>query len=277
MMCKLIKVAGSLVFVLAALAIISLSQQKGASVAISPASIDAKIKPASSYTQNFTITNDSDQALRFHCSTNDLWYDEANRRLNGRPGTLPRSASLWIQFTPAEVIVPPHSSKVIQAVITVPPGVTGSFFTVPVFEDLPPAKEQIVPVSDSTASIGVRFRGLIMLTTEQGSEYSVDIMGTNLVPPASSSEMELALDLRNRGSAFVRVRGAFAILNSSGKLAGRGNLDEKRLLPDQRDFVRGKWAGELPPGNYTCVVTLSYDRVGLEPTSLVREIPFVVK
>ncbi len=249
-----------------------------ASLAVSPASVDAKVKRGASYTQNFTLTNSTGTRLKFRCSVGDFWYDENNKRLTGRAGTLPRSASLWLQFSSEEVIIEPFSSAVVKAVITVPPGVSGSFYTVPTFEGMPVDKPPVVSANEnSTASIGIRFRGVMMLTTDEGAEYNVEIMKGQITPPTAASELEINLDLRNRGSAHAKVRGAFAILNSSGTLVGRGNIEEKRFLPTQRDRLNNKWSGELSPGNYTGVITLSYNRVGLEPTSLVYEIPFTVK
>ena len=254
--------------------------QQQASVAITPASIDTKVKRGASYTQNFTLSNNTGTRLRFRCYANDMWYDGQNKRLTGRAGTYPRSASLWMQFMPSEVIIEPRSSAVVKAVITIPQNVSGSFYTVPVFEAMPADKPVITPVADintATATLGIRFRGLMMLTTDEGSEYNVEIMSGQISPPTVSSELELNLDLRNRGSAHAKVRGAYAILNSSGALAGRGTIEEKRYLPSQRDWIKSKWSGELPPGNYTCVVTLSYNRVSSEPISLVYEIAFSVK
>ena len=251
-----------------------------ASIAITPASIEATVKAGASYTQHFTLVNSTNERLAFRCSAIDMWLDDQNRRINGRPGTFPRSASLWVQFTPSEVVVEPHASSVLKATITIPSGVTGSFYTVPVFEIAPADKPLISQVANtgvSTASIGIRFRGLMMLTTEQRSEYNVEIMGGQILPPTASSELMLSLDLRNRGSAHAKIRGAFAILDASGRLAGRGNLEEKMLLPTQQNLIRGKWSGELKPGDYTGLVTLSYNRVGLLPFSLVYEIPFTVK
>jgi hypothetical protein len=129
----------------------------------------------------------------------------------------------------------------------------------------------------ATASIGIRFRGLMMLTTTEGSEYNIEVMGGRITPPTDSTELEMNLDLRNRGSAQAKLRGAYTILNASGILAGRGSIEEKRYLPTQRDVIKSKWSGELPSGSYICVVTLSYKRVGLEPSTLIYEIPFTVK
>jgi hypothetical protein len=73
------------------------------------------------------------------------------------------------------------------------------------------------------------------------------------------------------------MRGIFAILNASENLAGRGRFEEKSFLPGQRGTLRAQWAGELAPGQYRAVVTLTYDRVGLEPSTLLYELPFEVK
>jgi hypothetical protein len=262
------------VFVLLACVLTAPAQ---ASVSITPASIDAKVRAGGSYNQNFTVTNGTNSRLRFRCYANDMWYDDQNQRITTRAGTMPRSASLWVQFTPSEVVVEPNASAIVKAIITVPQNATGSFYTVPVFEGaVDKSVLQKAAAESSAASIGIRFRGLMMLTTETGSEYNVEIMSSNVTPPGTASEMELTLDLRNRGSAHAKIRGAFAILDSAGKLTGRGTIDDKKLLPSQKNSIKGHWAGTLRPGDYTCVVTLSYDRVGLEPTSLVHEISFKV-
>jgi hypothetical protein len=270
---------------IALLVCFSAARAQQASVAVSPASIEAKIKRGASYTQNFTLTNNTGSRLLVRCSFTDMWYDENNKRLNGHAGTLPRSASLWAQFAPTEIIIEPNSSGTVKAVITVPKSVGGSYYTVPNFDLSPVVKplksESYIKSEDSDsvagALIGITFRGLMMFTTEDGAEYNVEIMSGKISPPTASSELEINLDLRNRGTAHAKVRGSFAILNSSGALAGRGNINEKRYLPTQRDFIKSRWAGDLPPGNYTCLVTLTYNRVGLEPTSLIYELPFTVK
>lgn len=254
---------------------------KPASVAITPASIDTKVKPGASYTQNFSVVNGTNERLKVRLSAEDVWIDEQNKRLDGRAGTLPRSASLWMQFTPAEFILEPFSTGTLKAMITVPRDAAGSFYTVPVFEVAPAAKPVFQNASAGTttarASIGLKFRAIVMLTTETGSEYNVEIMGGKITPPTATSELDLTLDMRNRGNAHAKVNGAFAILDAGGKLAGRGTVDEKKLLPTQRKALTAKWSGELKPGSYTAVITLSHDRVGAARTSLAHEIPFTVK
>ncbi len=248
-------------------------------VAITPASIDAKVKRGSSYTQTFTLTNNSETRLRFKCSVSDMWYDENNKRTTGRSGTLQRSASLWTTFTPTEIVVEPHAAGTVKAMITIPPTAAGGYYTVPVFEAMPAEAVTAKATTGTTAmaSIGIRFRGLMMLTTLEASEYNVEVMGGEISPPTASAELTMQLDVRNRSNTHVRVRGAFALLNEAGALVGRGSIAEKRYLPDQRSMLPAGWAGELPPGKYTAVVTLSYNRVGLEPATVDHELPLIVK
>lgn len=250
------------------------------SVAITPASIDAKVKRGASYTQVFTLNNNTGSRLRFKCSVEDLWYDESNKRTFGRAGTLPHSASLWVQFSPAEIVAEPRSSVEVKAIITVPQTVAGGFYAVPIFEGIPEPVVLAASMGHPTtarATIGVRFLGLIKLTTLEGAEYNVEIMGGKVAPPSTSNELAIELEVLNRSTAHVGLRGAFAILSSSGVLVGRGAIQQKTYLPGQRNLIPTGWAGELPPGAYTSVVTLSYDRVGMKPATLVYELPFVVK
>ncbi len=283
---RFVVISTLLVFTLAAASVSSQTattdpQKAGpASVAITPASIDTKVKPGASYHQIFSVVNSTNERLMVSMSAEDVWIDEQNKRIDGRPGTLPRSASTWMQFTASEFVVEPLSTGKVKAMITVPMDAAGSFYTVPVFHVAPLLKPVIQNILANTttarASIGLKFKAIMMLTTETGSEYNVEIMAAKITPPSASSELVLTLDMRNRGNAHAKVRGAFAILDAAGKLVGRGTIDEKKLLPTQRKAMMAKWSGELEPGDYTAVVTLSYDRVGAGHTSIAHEMSFTV-
>lgn len=252
-----------------------LAQAQQNSLGVAPASVEAKVKRGSTYTQTYTLFNNSPERLRLRCSVIDYWYDANNKRLTGRPGTLPRSASPWVQFSPSEVIVEPHSSANVKAIITVPLAAAGGYYTMPVFEAMP-VRGAAEASDTATASISIRFRGLVRLATEDANEYVVEILGGKVQPPTPSTPLELEVDVRNRGTVHARLRGLFAILDAKGMLAGRGKIEDVRFLPGQRNMLKVPWAGELPIGRYTAVVTLSYDRVGTEPTTLIYELPFEV-
>lgn len=253
-------------------------QAQGESLGLTPAMIDANVKRGATYNQGFTIANNTRTRLRFHASVGDYWYGEKNERLVGRAGTLPRSASPWVQFTPAEVVIEPNSSATINAVISVPQAANGGYYTMPFFEgepaDLPAGGENR---KGAGSSVAIRLGGLLMLTTDEGSEYNVEVMGGTITPPTESSELEMKLDVRNRGTAHARLKGMFAILDEAGKISARGRIEEKPYLPGQRKMFETSWAGNLAPGRYTAIVTLTYDRAGKDPATVIHEIPFEQK
>jgi hypothetical protein len=258
------------------------SQAQENSVGVTPASIDAKVTAGASYTQTFTLFNNTGTRLRFQCSVEDMWYDEANQRVAGRAGALPHSASLWVLFSPAEVVVEPHSSSEVIATVSVPRTAAGGYYAVPVFKSLP-ANGAAAGFTGkgagemATASIGVRFLLLMMFTTKEATEYAVEIKGGRITPPTASAELAMELDVVNRSTAHVNLRGAFAILSSTGVMVGRGDIPAKRYLPSQRNMIQAGWAGELPPGVYTSVITLSYERIGMAPATLLYELPLIVR
>lgn len=252
------------------------AKAQGASVAVTPAYLDAQVKRGTAYSKNFIITNNTKARLLFNCSVADYWYDEQNKRVEGRPGTFPRSASEWVRFSPSEVVVEPNSYATVKVVITVPQRAAGGYYAAPIFEAKPVAPEHDKGKS-VTASVGISIHGILMLTTTDAAEYNVEIMGGEVKPPTASSELEMQLDVRNRSTAHTRIRGAYALFDASGNLAGRGKMKDKNFMPGQRNAYQSSWAGELAPGRYTAVVTLSYDRAGAEPATVVYELTFEVK
>src|ERR1700741_5143678 len=136
------------------------------SLGITPAFLETKVKRGATHTAAFSISNNTNARVRFHTSTGDYWYDEQNRRLTGPAGTLPRSASNWVQFVPTEFVVEAMSSVTVKAIITIPESANGSYYTMPIFE----GEAAEAPVSQKegslAASVVVRFCGLLMLTTE---------------------------------------------------------------------------------------------------------------
>jgi hypothetical protein len=245
------------------------------SLTLTPAILEAQVRRGATYANSFTLMNGTNARLRVRCSLYDYWYSEKNQRLTARPGTLPRSASAWVQFSSSEVLIEPKSSASVKFVISVPQDAAGGYYTSPTFEaeaadELPAGSGAMT----SQAKIKIRFHGLLLLTTTEATEYNVEIMDVQLTPPTRATALELRVDVRNRSTAHTRLQGVFAVLDESRKLAARGRIQEKRLLPGERNILKAEWPGELIPGRYIAIVTLTYNRVGDAPASIVYELPF---
>lgn len=246
----------------------------GQSVAIAPAFAEATVKRGATFSQKFTITNGTGTRLRFTTSVEDYWNDASNTRVTGRAGTLPHSAAAWVQFSSVEIKVEPGTSSIITVLISVPLTATGGNYAMCFFRGDP--VDEVTRDANSSANIAIRLGAPLLLSVEGASVYDVAVLATRVSAPTSNSEFEADLEVINRGDAHARLDGMFAILDASGRLAGRGRVEEKRYFPGQHDTSRIRWAGELAPGAYTIVVSLRYDRAGAQPGSLQVEVPFEV-
>ena len=63
-----------------------------------------------------------------------------------------------------------------------------------------------------------------------------------------------------------------AVLDGGRKLVAKAESDEKRFLPGQKNAMHVEWAGKLPAGSYTAVLTVAYGEDRIET----QQIPFSV-
>ena len=243
---------------------------------VAPAVIEVAGKRGTTVAQTFTLDNSTSARVRFRCKTGDFWYDADNQLTFAPAGTKERSAALWVQFSPAEIIAEPNSSVTVKALVTIPTNARGGYYLTPIFEgEAAPRTENDAPEAGK-AALAIELTGLMLVAVEDASDYRIEISQGDVTPPSATAEMSVTLNVANRGLSHTRMRGVFALLDKGGKIVGRGNTDTRTILPGQQLKLSGSWAGTLPVGSYTALVTLTYLRAGQTPTTLVKELPFTV-
>lgn len=241
------------------------------SVGLSPASVDAEVERGKIYTQEYTVNNQTTTRVRFRATAADIWYDEKNQPVEDRAGTLPHSAATWIQFNPAEIIIEPMSAGKFTTIITVPENASGGHYARLFFDG--EAADQ--PKEGSAATVAFRLGGLLLLATAN-SIYRLEVVESHVSPPTAATGLKLTLDVANLSNSHILLRGSYALLDANNRVAGRGKIVEKRYFPGQRQSLEALWGGELKPGNYTAIITLTYPRAGTEPATTVHQQSFVV-
>jgi hypothetical protein len=63
-----------------------------------------------------------------------------------------------------------------------------------------------------------------------------------------------------------------AVLDATRKFVAKAEGKEKRFLPGQKSSMHVEWAGKLPAGRYTAVLTVAYGEDRIET----QQIPFSV-
>ena len=98
----------------------------------------------------------------------------------------------------------------------------------------------------------------MLLRAESTEEYKIELSDVKVTPPAEAHGLSVDFDLLNASNTHVFPVARVAVLDSNRKLVAKAESAEKRFLPGQKNSMHVEWAGKLPPGNYTALLTVAY-------------------
>jgi P pilus assembly chaperone PapD len=227
------------------------------SVALVPAQIDKQFKPGQPFEMELQVMNDGPTPVNLHVYITDFWYNDKNEKTFTAAGQSPRSAANWIQFVPEQFVAAPRSTQRMKAIVTPPSDAKGGYYAVLFVESKPELSKAATKDSEAVFT-NMRLGSLVLLNAENTAEYKIDISDAKLMPPGKNQQLNLAFKVHNQSNSHVFPFARLAILDSRQKLLGKAESQAKRFLPGQKDAMQIDWAGSLPPGNYTAVLTLVY-------------------
>jgi len=238
------------------------------SVGIAPAQVVQDFKPGVPFEIELASVNGDDAPVEMNVRITDFWYDEKNEKVFSVPGTSPRSAANWIQFVPEHFEIPAKGTQKMKALVTPPADAKGGYYAVLFVE----SKPKLTPdkTKDGKAVFtNVRVGCLVLLSAEGTTQFNLDIGSLKVTPPAANQNLDLSFDLTDTGNTHLFPVGRLAVLDSNRKLAAKAQSEMMRLLPGQKNMMHISWPGELPAGEYTAVLTLTYgpDRVETRQSS----------
>lgn len=241
------------------------------SLALAPAEVQYKFKPGQPFQFELSVSNDSKSPVVMQVNVTDLWYNDKNEKLFGLPGSSPRSAANWIEFVPRRFIAPAHGTGKVRVVVTPPFHVSGGYYAV-VFVESKPELVQAATSERKAVYANIRLGSLILLTAENTDEYRIDVSDVEFTPPSATRTLKADFLVSNNGNTHVFPNARIAILNSQHDLIAVTEGENKRYLPQQRDHLSVGWAGTLPPGSYTAILSVVYG----EGKVYTQEFPFTV-
>jgi hypothetical protein len=243
------------------------------SLGLSPAEIRATFTPQQVLQFDLSVSNEGDVPVPMRGSVSDLWFDPStNEKTFGAPGTLPRSASNWVTFVPATFTVPPRGTATVKVLVTPPKGATGGSYVVLFFESKPELSRD--PGGSGRAVFAnLRLGALLLLTATGTADYRVDVRDATLTPPAANRNLAVTFRVRNTGNTHIFPNARLTVTNAEKRVVARAVADVRRLFPGQEDPGAVTWAGTLPPGAYTAVLTIGYgdDKV------FTQALPFLIE
>ena len=232
------------------------------SLGLAPAQIVQKFKPGVPFQLELSTVNNGDTPVEMNVEITDLWYNEKNEKVFSSPGTSPRSAANWIQFVPEHFEVAAHGTQKMRAIVTPPADANGGYYAV-LFVESKPQLSFDRTQDGKTVFTNMRLGCLVLLETEKTAQYKIELSNLKLTPPTGNQGLDLTFDLLNSGNTHVFPVARLAILDGQHRLVAKAESDSKRFLPGQKDAMHVRWAGDLPSGQYSAVLTVAYgdDRI----------------
>src|ERR1051326_1477777 len=241
------------------------------SLGLAPAQGVEKFKPGVPFELDLSTANSGDTPVDMHVEITDFWYNEKNEKVFSSPGTSPRSAANWIQFVPDHFEVAAHGSQKMKAIITPPADARGGYYATLFVQSKP---QLSFPKGDGKGVFtSMRIGCLVLLKAEDTEEYKIQLSNVKLNPPAEARGLSVDFDLENASNTHVFPIARVAVLDSNRKLVAKAESEEKRFLPGQKNSMHVEWAGKLPGGHYTAVLTVTYGEDRIET----QQVPFTVE
>ena len=233
-------------------ALLTAATAHAGSLSVSPSVIMLRGSLGQSTTQRIAIENTTADVFHFRMEAQDVVVRDGKRAF-AAAGATAGSIAATAHFSQNTFVVRPGEKVAVNVTFTLPPD-TKCRAVVALFR-------ATGPVRNVLASIGT------LMTFAVSDDVTVDTGEMRVTPQSNAANAAFAQPLVNSGSEPVLARGVVALLDAGGRLVGKSELRPVRLLPAERNDIRGEYAGDLRPGRYRVLLTMDLQGKSLTRTA----------
>jgi len=238
-------------FLLIAWVIVS-ADLASAQMLIEQGKVAEMVRPGETQSGQISVHNRSDQSLNVSAYLEDFIYVppfEGQKKFLPA-GSVERSCSSWINFTPQEFTLPSFGKQQINYTIRVPEDVSGGYYSVLFLE-----KKGFSTDTGIGVKIVSRVGSLFFLEAQQHSRRAV-------VQDIKVSDGLVRGTVKNEGDIILVVKGVHYSLDQDGRAVDRGEIKGLYLPPDESGQFEIAIPEEGLPGRYTYVLTFDLGESG---------------
>ncbi len=235
---------------------------------ISAPKVELELSPGENYSGEIGVENPDREPMGLSAYTEDWVYAAGG---TGEKKFLPAgtdvySASKWIHFSTPAGILKPFGKEVVRYTVNVPADAKGSYYSVLFFETrLGDAKE----MDGSNVLVAGRIGALFFIRIKGTTQQAGEVKSIQIKPPVENQPMEITTTFQNTGNVDITLNGTFLVMDTEGKVLGRGDLVTIYTFPGATETRKSQWIGKLPKGSHELVLT--YD-LGLGKAIVKEEI-----
>jgi len=198
-------------------------------VVVGDLSHEKTAQPGEIYTGEIILQNFGEEPEQVRVYQEDYIFFADGSGHYPEPGTIDRSNSSWITFSPKQVYIVPEEKSIVHYKVEVPEAdtLTGTFWSMLIIEPL----REIVPESTEGIKIHTVMRYGIQMITHIGGTGIRDIQfsGTKLI--REEDKLFLQVDIKNVGERMLVPKVWAELYDESGNLIGPFESGLKKTYP----------------------------------------------
>ncbi len=227
---------------------------EAATIRLSSPKIELELAPGESYSGEIYAENPAEEEVKTKIYLEDWVYlpGGIGEKKFTPAGTTPLSASKWIAFSPSQDTIKPFGRLTARYKITVPSDAKGAYYSALFFET------SVGTVKDDegvNVLVAARIGALFFIEIKGTVNRTGSIKSVEIEPPHGNKPMEISTTFENSGNVDIALGGKFLIMDSDGKVQGRGDLKKIYTYPGGTESGKTQWVGRLSKGSYQLLLT----------------------
>lgn len=237
---------------------------------ISPPDIHLKINKGEQYHGELYIYGSDSETVDVKAYPMD-WALTTNGSYQFLPvGTVKRSASSWITFSPANFRLLPKRGQKVLYTVKIPDRALGSYWGNIMFDTNPTLQKGRKKFQIAVAG-RLAFVIRIDINGSPAAAGSIEKLNASWNP--ESRKLVATFRVKNNGDSFIRFTGHLEIKDVRGKKAGEVAFKEGYILPDSaREFSLKDSELILPPGVYVGLAIADFGERSLKAVQTTFEV-----
>lgn len=214
-------------------------------VVASAEAVELSIAAGAATTFEVLLANDRDEPVSVRAWTANWGLTENGWHAFSTPDRGAAAPANWMSVQPSALELAPGEHRTLSVTFAIPADAEGGQFAALLLE--------------------ARHLGGAVIRVARhdphDSRVALDVLGRQVIPPSSTTYLEMALPLQNSGNTLVRPEGLAALYAADGTFVGKFEVRCRHpLLPGEVSVAHATFLRDLPRGSYDVVVTLRVGR-----------------
>jgi hypothetical protein len=245
----------------ASLTLLLVATFAGAEIMVSGAlTYEHEVAPGKTYEGSITILNPDREVREVKVYQTDYLFYADGATYYGDPGTMPRSNTRWITFTPKQFALPGGEQITVRYTIQVPNDaqLAGTYWSILMVEPVSPdSPESGSQAAKDQVTLGVRqvLRYAVQVVTHVGQTGSRKLKFAKVQLASTEGRRQLLVDAENTGERWLRGPLWVELYDQGGAMVGRYEAIRLRIYPGTSVRYTIDLAGVLA-GTYKALIVI---------------------